>query len=185
MPKSLFFSFPVISRQRDVLSDDGDGSIPIILSFDEMTLHKDIQFDQAEQQVLGPHNNVQVAMVRGLMKNFLQPVFYDYDQPMVTSVLHQLIDKLEDIGLTVEAIVSDMGATNVALWKQLKVDCDNTSFDYKGRRINVFADVPHLLKLLRNHFLDEGLVLPSGTVLAKEDLLRYVIPSKFGLFEKI
>ncbi len=31
-----------------------------------------------------------------------------------------------------------------------------------------FADVPHMLKLLRNHFLDQGFFLPSGEILTKE-----------------
>ncbi len=143
-----------------------------MLSFDEMTLHKDLQFDQATEQVYGPCNNVQVAMVRGLIRNFLQPVYYQFDQAMTPTILFQLLDSLEGIGLRVEGIVSDMGATNVALWKQLKVDSTQTSFNHSGRTINVFADVPHLLKLLRNHFLDEGLVFPDGLTLVKHDLLR-------------
>ena len=33
------------------------------------------------------------------------------------------------------------------------------------RKIFAFADVPHLVKLLRNHIMDEGLKLPSGKVI--------------------
>ncbi|GBM32824.1 hypothetical protein AVEN_216529-1 [Araneus ventricosus] len=35
------------------------------------------------------------------------------------------------------------------------------------RKIWAFADPPHYLKLLRNHFVDTGLVLKDGTVLIK------------------
>jgi hypothetical protein len=35
------------------------------------------------------------------------------------------------------------------------------------RRIYFFPDVPHLLKLLRNHLLDSGLRLADGTVIQR------------------
>ena len=41
------------------------------------------------------------------------------------------------------------------------------------RKVYCFADVPHLLKLLRSHILDQGLRLPSGEVVGS------------GLFEKL
>ena len=44
-------------------------------------------------------------------------------------------------------------------------------FKYNDRKIHVFADVPHLLKLLRNHFLDQGFILPSGKRFVKKDLI--------------
>jgi len=37
-----------------------------------------------------------------------------------------------------------------------------------SRKVWCFANVPHLLKLLRNHFLDHGICLPSGTVINKD-----------------
>ncbi|KAF0310104.1 hypothetical protein FJT64_018853 [Amphibalanus amphitrite] len=40
------------------------------------------------------------------------------------------------------------------------------------RKIYTFADTPHLLKLLRNHIVDEGLRLPSGTVINKDVFLK-------------
>lgn len=40
----------------------------------------------------------------------------------------------------------------------MKVTVDRPYFDMKdGDLIFVFADMPHMLKLLRNHFLDTGI----------------------------
>ncbi len=168
---STFF-LSVLSHQKEVLTDVADKPIPVIMSFDEVSLHKDIQFDQGEEKVYGPNGNAQVAMVRGLLKNFVQPVFYDFDQAMTKPILFDLLTQLDNIGLCTEGIVSDLGFTNQSLWKELEIQPGRTSFAFKNRFIKVFADIPHMLKLLRNHFLDSGLVLPSGTRFVKEDLRR-------------
>ncbi len=149
-----------------------DKPVPVMLGFDEMTLHRDLQYDQAEDRVYGPHGNVQVAMVRGIFKNFIQPVFYDFDKAMTKEKLFAIMERLDDIGLCTEGIVCDLGVTNQALWRDLGIHPGSNSFTFKGRQVNAFADVPHMLKLLRNHFLDHGLVLPSGTRFVKEDMLR-------------
>ncbi len=162
----------MISCQKEVLQDDTEKPTPVMLSFDEMTLHKDLQFDQGEQRVYGPHGNAQVAMVRGLFKNFVQPIYYDFDQAMNKELLFSILERLDNIGLCTQGIVSDLGVTNQALWRSLGIQPGSNSFMFKERKILVFADIPHMLKLLRNHFLDNGLVFPSGIRFCKEDMLR-------------
>ena len=76
---------------------------------------------------------------------------------MVKSLLFEIISKLNEIGYNVVAIVSDMGSKNMGLWKDLDISIHKTSFLHPitGNNIYTFADVPHTLKLLRNHFLDK------------------------------
>jgi len=50
-----------------------------ILSFDEMYLSHQIDFDRNKEQVIGPHKTVQVVMARGLISKWKQPIFYKYD----------------------------------------------------------------------------------------------------------
>ncbi len=142
----------------------------MVLSFDEMTLHKDIQFDQASQTVHGPHDQVQVVMIRGLFKSFKQPIYYAFDETMSKEILFNLMEKLDKIRFSVECVTSDMGAKNMALWRQLEIKPGNSHFTFKDRHVQVVADVPHLLKLLRNHFLDKGFILKNGTPLLKADV---------------
>ena len=168
-------SFPVISRQREILGDGSNKPVPVALCFDEITLHKDIQMDQAQQMVYGPHDQAQTVMIRGLFKNFKQPVYYEFDKTMTKDILFDLIHRLEDIGLSVESVTSDMGAKNMSLWKELGIRPGNSSFEYNGRQIELFADVPHLLKLLRNHFLDQGFILKSGALVVKNDVQQLLL----------
>lgn len=76
---------------------------------------------------------------------------------MTKDLLYTIIIELNKIDFHVVAITSDMGATNVGLWRSLDVSVENTSFEHpiKKTKIYVFADVPHLLKLARNHLLDK------------------------------
>lgn len=82
---------------------------------------------------------------------------YGYDTPMTKDLLYQIIDQLYNVGFNVIAIVSDMGSSNIGLWKTLNISINNTSFKHQitNQNIFVFADVPHLLKLARNHLVDK------------------------------
>ena len=140
------------------------------LSFDEVSLQSTVQFHQGQQAVYGPHEQAQVVLVRGILKPFKQPIYFAFDEVMTDTILFDLIDALQEIGLQVESVTSDMGAKNMALWRQLDIRPGNSNFSHRGHTIQVFADVPHLLKLTRNHLLDQGYVLKSGSLLVKDDL---------------
>ena len=144
-----------------------------VLSFDEMSVRKEIVYDKAQDIVLGPCKHVQVCMLRGLVKNWKQPVFYDFDVPITKELLQQVICAVESIGAEVIACVSDMGAANMKLWRELSITEAQPWIQHFTRvdsRIFFFADVPHLLKLIRNHVLDEGVT--SGGVKLDLNLFR-------------
>lgn len=131
-----------------------------VLSFDEIYISNKICIDKKQQKKLGPHRSCQTVMARGLLGQWKQPIFYKFDQPMTDYLLNNIIAQLYDSGFTVVAISSDMGTGNTALWSALNVGHDKNCFfahpvnvDFK---VFVFADIPHLLKLIRNHFIDNG-----------------------------
>lgn len=76
---------------------------------------------------------------------------------MSKELLYQIIEELHNIDFNVIAMVSDMSPSNMGLWRSLNITTTNTSFKHPKtcRNIHVFADVPHLLKLARNHLLDK------------------------------
>jgi hypothetical protein len=130
------------------------------LSFDEIYISNRLCIDQKEQQVFGIHKSCQVVMARGLCAQWKQPLFYNFDTPMTKSILMDIITMLHHAGYTVVSITSDMGTGNVSLWSQLNVGynkkCYFTHPVILSQKIFVFADAPHLLKLLRNHLIDQG-----------------------------
>lgn len=76
---------------------------------------------------------------------------------MSKELLNKIIEELHSIDFNVIAMVSDMGPSNMGLWKSLNISIMNTHFKHPktSKNIYVFADVPHLLKLARNHLLDK------------------------------
>jgi len=131
--------------------------------------------ERREQKVYGPHKSCQFVMARGLFDSWKQPIFYAFSQPMTKSILFEIIQALYKISYTVVAVTSDMGSRNIALWKELNVGIEisksSTSdktpttmeirnfFSHpvdKTLKIFVFADVPHLIKLMRNNLFDSG-----------------------------
>ena len=73
-----------------------------------------------------------------------------------------------------------MGPLDLRLFgeKGLNLTIENTSFKVPANsekntpvlEIFYFFDIPHLLKLMRNHLLDSGFRLKSGTIIRKADL---------------
>lgn len=143
-----------------------------VICFDEMNIDGRICYDSSEDAILGPHSNVQAVMVRGLFSSWKQPIYYDFDVTMTSELLKSIISAVEDCGIHVVAVTCDMGGKNSKVWKELGVNIEKTFFfnPVTNDKVWVFCDIPHLLKLLRNHFLDEGLILPDGTQLSKETI---------------
>lgn len=133
----------------------------VAIGFDEMNIDQDVCYDQLSDNVLGPYKKVQVVMMRCLMLKLKQPVYYNFDTKMTKALLFDIIIALEAAQCKVIAIVSDLGPENRALHKQLQLSWNHPSFENPSdasRAVWCFADVPHLMKLLRNHLLDQGIV---------------------------
>lgn len=142
-----------------------------ILEFDEMKVKKTLEYDVKNDEIVGPFSYMQVVMARGLFSKWKQPVYVNFDTRMTKDILESIIKNLNDVGYMVKAIVSDLGGGNVGLWKELNVNTEHTFFIHPSvtsENIYVFADVPHLLKLVRNWFLDTGFVLPGNIQINKE-----------------
>ncbi|GBN84585.1 Transposable element P transposase [Araneus ventricosus] len=134
-----------------------------------MHIDRKICYDVSEDKILEPFSKVQLVLARGIMAGWKRPVFFNFDTTMTKHPLYEIIKKIEEKGLTtVETIVSDLAGSRT-LWKELEITSKNNLFmlPLNCRKIWVFVDPPHYLKLFRNHFLDTGLVLKDGTVLTK------------------
>ena len=69
-----------------------------VISFDEMKVKRSYVYDKINDETMKPYNYVQVVMLRGLFKNWKQPVFYDFDCKMTKDKLFQIIQCAESSG---------------------------------------------------------------------------------------
>jgi len=104
---------------------------------------------------------------------------------MTKDLLYNIISEIHNSGFEVVALVSDMGPTNIGLWKNLDITPSSSWFinPVSRKRVHVFADVPHLLKLARNHFIDKGFDFPENVYVGKNVLEEYLKISKKSEFE--
>lgn len=116
---------------------------------------------------MGPHRQMQTVMVRGLFAKFKQPIHVEFDRNVTPELLNLLFTELYKIGFNVVGCVSDNGGGNVGLWGNCDVNFLNTGIKHPvtGEMIFMFSNIPHLLKLLRNWFIDGGFLLKDGTEL--------------------
>jgi len=110
---------------------------------------------------------------------------------MTKNILLNIIAALYKINYIVVAITSDSGSTNIALRNELNIGVEMSKsqqgkneecrekkcfFEHpadKSLKIFVFADAPHLIKLLRNNFIDSGFLV-NGKMLMKKILEELV-----------
>ena len=138
-----------------------------VLTFDEIYVSQKVEIDRKLEQVVGPHRTAQIGMVRGLFSKWKQPIFYKFDQKITVDILNKILSELWDIGYIVVAVTTDLGGNNPDAFKKLNIGVDenqNCFFNHpknKDHKVFVFADVPHLIKLFRNHFLDNGYIVDN------------------------
>lgn len=152
-----------------------------VLSFDEIHVDNKICYDVGMDQVLGSYSKVQVVLARGIFSSWKQPIYFDFQCTMNKKLLFEIIVNLEKAGVKVKAVVSDLGGC-MTLWKELSISPEKSFFTHplnNSSRIWVFADPPHYLKILRNHFIDHGLVLQDGSVLEAE-IIKEVLEKDSG-----
>lgn len=143
----------------------------VILCYDEMKVKSDLYYDPTEDIIRGPYKNVQVLLIRSLVGKWNQPVFYEFDKCVDKNLFYKVIEMVESTGFKVRGFVSDLGPSNQKLLTSLGITENNTSIQHpfaENRHIWAFCDVPHMLKLLRNHLLDEGYKLPSGEIVNRD-----------------
>lgn len=138
-----------------------------VLSFDEMKIQKQFLYDKLNDETLKPAAYAQVGMVRGLFGNWKQPIFYDFDCRITDKILFDIISQVEETGFHVIAKVCDLGGPNRGLLQQLNISCTKPWFlnpADPAKKMYVFADVPHLIKLIRNNFVDHGFIIDKKLI---------------------
>lgn len=103
-----------------------------------------------------------------------------FNSETVKDIIFQIIDKADKIGLHVNYLTSDMGPGNCKIWKCCGIIVERYS-DVKNyiphpsnphRRLYFIADIPHLLKNLK-----ESLCSNKVFILPQEYVIKYKLPS--------
>ena len=178
----LLYDIIELLKQRAVVLDEREKVL--VLSVDEMSISKTIEYDKNADILYGPFNNMCIFMIRSLFQSWKQPIYVDFDICITKALLSNIIREVESAGFRVEALVSDMGAQNQKLWRELDLNYENPNVIHpcdESRVLTVFADVPHLIKLLRNHCIQQGLEVAdplSGEAFKVDKQLFYQLIDK-------
>lgn len=147
------------------------------LSFDEVALHKLLQF--VNNEMLGYENcpiiepkNAQIAsealvyMFKGINTNLKLPVAYYYanklDAESKVPLSKDVIGSLLEVGVVLTSITFDGAPTNPLMVKILGADLNvfsdsfDPSFTHNGTQVNVIYDPSHMIKLVRGCLGDKG-----------------------------
>ncbi|KAI5635915.1 transposase protein domain-containing protein [Phthorimaea operculella] len=161
-----------------------------IVLFDEMSLKPNVTYNDRKDRVTGFVTNgedtkpefadhAQVFMVRGLMKNYKQPVAYTFSQAATKGAelamqLKTVITDLQAAGLIVVATVCDQGTNNTQCIKLLLQETrgyllrkgeepKHNIILINDQEIIPLYDPPHLIKCIRNNLITKHLQYKDNT----------------------
>lgn len=115
-----------------------------VLSYDEMKVCSVYEFDQKEDEVVGPYKYMQVVMARGLFDRWKQPVYICFDTSMTQNILSEIITELHKINYDVVACVCDCGGGNQGIWKKMNISIERTYFPHPVTEKNIYICLPML-----------------------------------------
>lgn len=146
-----------------------------VLCVDEMYIKANLFYDRSSDSIIGlaeneegvrffkPALNVSVLMLRGLFSKWKQPLAYFFSNKMfpansLKNVIYRAIAMLQEIGLKVTVLVSDMGSNNLQLAKMLGVTSEHPYFFVNEQKVVYIFDIPHILKAIRNNLIKHDYV---------------------------
>lgn len=115
-------------------------------------------------------------MIKGLFSDWKQPIYAGFDVSMNLALLNEAMTKVHAAGFEVVATTSDCGGGNVGIWNSVNLNEELMYIPHPStqRKVFLFADAPHLLKLIRNWLIDNGFALPDGTEITHKPLWNLV-----------
>ena len=162
------------------------------LTLDEMSLTSSIEYDASGGNLMGSvtlpeHTGIAthalVFMLGGITTRWKQTVAYHYtsnstDGAVFKDIILDIIQRAADISLHVEAVASDMGSANRAMWKSFGIICGKhcrTTCKIPhpqdpAKWLHFLADVPHLFKNIKSALVNGQAFTLSTETVAKHGL---------------
>ncbi|RVE39984.1 hypothetical protein evm_015366, partial [Chilo suppressalis] len=136
-----------------------------------------------------------VFMVRGICSSWRQSIAYYFCAGTVSAaelqnILKQIIPRIFETGLVLLALVCDQGSTFRSCFKSMKKDTaqfrstqgrhqDNT-IHVAGCDLFIFHDPPHLLKGIRNNFIEKDILFQDKRATWRDIIYVYDLDNKSG-----
>ena len=170
------------------------------LTLDEMSLTAKLDFDASTGDIIGDvtlpehsgrADHALVFMLGGLTTQWKQTVAYHFtssstDGTVFKQIVLQIIEQASNIGLHVQAVASDMGRANRAMWKSFGIMCgkycrtiDRIAHPQApGKWLFFLADVPHVFKNVKAALVNGQNFTVSDTTVSDHELKSNVINVK-------
>ncbi|KAH9384723.1 hypothetical protein HPB48_026732 [Haemaphysalis longicornis] len=165
-----------VQSRASMLSDNLDESLEITQTLNKEVLCNEHQCPhQATVAELKRKLDLQQKKIRKLEQQLESVLGDSMDGGFLKDLIFSVIEKCEAAGCLVDAVISDMGPSNKALWKRCGisakrsgepvVSCRHPCAADTDRELFFLADAPHVLKNIRGHLVrQQSIFLPDDVV---------------------
>ena len=162
------------------------------LTLDELSLTAGVEYDASSGNLVGnvtlPQHtgradHALVFMLGGITTRWKQTVAYHYtnlqtDGAIFKDIILDIIHRATDIGLHVESVTCDMGASNRAMWRSFGVSCGKHCQtvnkiphpEAPDKWLHFLADVPHVFKNIKSAIIRGNIFTLSDEIVEKHQL---------------
>lgn len=161
-----------------------------VIMFDEMSIKLGLEYNSRLDLIEGYEdlskygrnekiaNHAMVFMVRGLFKNWKQPISYYISSGSISAnILKKIVEdnltKCFDIGLIINVIVCDQGPSNRRVYNMFGVTPEKPHIKMNNSKIFVVYDTPHLIKSVRNNLLTKDFFIENKRISWKDIVKTY------------
>ncbi|KAF5281927.1 hypothetical protein FQR65_LT14453 [Abscondita terminalis] len=158
--------------------------------FDELSLKPKLEYNQSTDLIegyedlgsLGRNNKIAntalVFFIRGLIFNWKIPLCYFVSHgPVKGNILKNIVEHviltLKKMTFIPVALVCDQASSNRNAFQLLGATKDNPTINISGSQLFTIFDVPHLIKSLRNNFMNEKLdIFVNNNLVSWSDVVQ-------------
>lgn len=139
----------IFEKLKHTVKDMSEDDRLCTLIFDEMSINPQLHFDAAQGEIkgftsIGGHNiadHVLTFMIRGVKKNFKQPIAYYFTSCLnkidLKNCIKEVVKQVQDTGLIIVATICDQSTVNVGAIESLIDDTKSIFFFF----IRLWANV--------------------------------------------
>ncbi|XP_036337004.1 uncharacterized protein LOC118747120 [Rhagoletis pomonella] len=185
----------VIANLKNMVTSMPENHRICQITWDEISIRKDLTYNQFTDVIDGFVDNGQgqremvignkclFFMIKGICSKWKYILSYYVSHHAVCAkdlaqLIRTNIEVAQSIGLKIKAAVCDQAGPNQSAFRILGVSEENGQFLFKGEKIHFMYDYCHLMKSMRNTFLN------NHEVITEDGIVRNLVVKKLYAIDK-
>lgn len=164
------FLIPVLSVMHALGSKMSPRERECVLLLGRTKVCPEYHYDTARDQIFGKSAYLYCICVQGILADWRQIIYVDFDLIYSTDLLLALINELYDVGFNVTGVSGTCDQETLDLWTEFDVSTENHFICHPKTKqpIYMFTCATSTLSLIRKTFVEDGFLVQDDVLVTKD-----------------